>query len=110
MNIAFRQNRFILGAVKLTPTQHLHAELWIPDTASRHKWMVKTQVKIGRGKTVVSLLIYYKINPNANDTQSVNIVLTYYHCNTKNYLNTTLVLPYRYTTVIVQSPEMCSTW
>ncbi len=27
--------------MKLTPTQHLYAELWIPDTASRHKWMVK---------------------------------------------------------------------
>ena len=27
--------------MKLTPTQHLHAELWIPDTASRHKWMAK---------------------------------------------------------------------
>ena len=35
-----------------------------------------SQVKIGRGKTVVSLWIYYKINPNANETQSVNVVWT----------------------------------
>jgi hypothetical protein len=39
-NVAIRQIRNILGAVKSTSTQHL-AELWEPETVSRPEWIFK---------------------------------------------------------------------